>query len=115
MLEKRKEGIVEKDFPRRNRNVGCRGPNPRGRVRLIKETLANIAALVALTLMSGTVKADQATKTAAELAIDECAESLFKDEFGPAEVDYELSLNKEAVLFLSAKWRVGSVGPRAVV
>jgi hypothetical protein len=36
---------------------------------------------------------------------DECAESLFKDQFDAAEVDYELSLNKEAVLFLSAKWR----------
>jgi hypothetical protein len=64
-------------------------------VRLIKETLANIAAIVALTLMSGTVKADQATKTTAQMAIaqfDECAESLFKDEFDPAEVDYELNL-----------------------
>jgi hypothetical protein len=100
--------IVEKGFPRRHRNVRCREPNPRGRVRLIKETLANIAAIAALTLMSGTVKADQATKTTAQLAVaqfDECAKSLFKDEFDPAEVDYELSLNKEAVLFLSAKWR----------
>jgi hypothetical protein len=100
--------IVEKGLPRRNRIVWGRGPNPRGRLRLIKETLANIAALVALTLTSGTVTADQTTKTAAQLAIDqfdECAESLFKDEFDPAEVDYELSLNKEAVLFLSAKWR----------
>src|SRR5712691_6371265 len=89
--KKGKEMIVEKGFPR----------------RLIKETLANIAALVALTLMSGTVTADQTTTTA-QLAIDqfdECAESLFKDDFDPAEVDYELSLNKEAVLFLSAKWR----------
>jgi hypothetical protein len=62
----------------------------------------------ALTLMSGTVTADQTTKTTVQLAIDqfdECAESLFKDDFDPAEVDYELSLNKEAVLFLSAKWR----------
>src|SRR5215471_513227 len=100
--------IVEKGFSRRNRIVGGRGPNPRGRLRLIKETLANIAALVALTPMSGTVTADQTTKTTAQLAIDqfeECAESLFKDEFDPAEVDYELSLNKEVVLFLSAKWR----------
>ena len=109
VLEKKgKEMIVEKGFPRRNRIVGGRGPNPRGRLRLIKETLVNIAALVALTLMSGTVTADQTTKTTAQLAIDqfdECAESLFKDEFDPADVDYELSLNKEAVLFLSAKWR----------
>jgi len=100
--------IVEKGFPRRNRIVGAGGPNPRGRLRLIKETLASIAALVALTLMSGTVTADQTTKTTAQLAIDqfdECAESLFKDEFDPAEVDYELGLNKEAVLFLSAEWR----------
>jgi hypothetical protein len=62
MLEKKgREMIVEKGPSRRNRNVGCRGPNPRGEVRLIKETLANIAAIAALTLMSGTVKADQAT------------------------------------------------------
>jgi hypothetical protein len=109
MLEKNgREMIVEKGFPRRNRNLGCRDPNPRVRVRLVKETLANIAAIIALTLMSGTVKADQATKTTAQLAVaqfDECAESLFKDEFDSAEVDYQLSLNKEAVLFLSAKWR----------
>jgi hypothetical protein len=108
VLEKKgKEMIVEKGFPRRQL-VGSRGPNPRVRLRRIKETLANIAALVALTLMSGTVTADQTTKTTAQLAIDqfdECAGSLFKDEFDPAEVDYELSLNKEAVLLLSAKWR----------
>jgi len=100
--------IVEKGFPRRKRIVRGRGPNPRGRARLVKETLANIATLVALALMSGTVAADQTTKTTAQSAIDqfdECAESLFKGEFGPADVDYELSLNKEAVLFLSAKWR----------
>jgi hypothetical protein len=99
--------IVEKGFPRRKRSVGGRGPNPRGRARLVKETLANIATLVALALMSGTVAADQTTKTTAQSAIDqfdECAESLFKGEFGPAEVDYELSLNNESVLFLSAKW-----------
>jgi hypothetical protein len=57
---------------------------------------------------TGTVTADQTTKTTAQLAIDQfdgCAGSLFKDEFDPAEVDYELSLNKEAVLFLSAQWR----------
>jgi hypothetical protein len=97
--------IVENGFPLCNRIVGGHGPNPRARLQHIKETLANT--LVALTLMSGTVTADQA-KTTAQLAIDqfeECAESLFKDEFDPAEVDYELSLNKEAVLFLSAKWR----------
>src|SRR5262249_40066236 len=87
---------------------GGREPNPRGRFRLIKETLANIAVLVALTLMPGTVTAHQTTETIAQLAIDqfdECAESLFKDEFDPAEVDYELSLNKESVLFLSGNWR----------
>jgi uncharacterized protein with von Willebrand factor type A (vWA) domain len=49
--------IVEKGFPRRNRNVGCREPNPRARVRLSKETLANIGTIAALTLMSGAVKA----------------------------------------------------------
>jgi hypothetical protein len=32
------------------------------------------------------------------------APSHAKDEFEPAEIDYELSLNKESVLFLSAKW-----------
>jgi hypothetical protein len=72
------------------------------------KTLTKIMALVALTLTSGTVTADQTTKTTAQLAIDEfneCADSLFKDEFEPAEIDYELSLNKEAVLFLSAQWR----------
>jgi hypothetical protein len=42
---------VEKGFPRRNRIVGVRAPNPRGRLRLIKEAPANIAALVALILM----------------------------------------------------------------
>jgi hypothetical protein len=110
MLEKGRELIVERGFrlPRRNRHMRCREPDPRGRVRLIKETLANVGALVALTLISGTVEADQATKTTAQLAIDqfdECAEGLFKDEFDAAEVDYDLSLNKEAVLFLSAKWR----------
>ena len=96
--------IVEKGLPDRNRIVGARRLNPR-RLRLTKEILANIAALVALTLMSGTVTAEQTTKTTAQLAIDqfdECAESLFKDDFDPAEVDYDLSLNKEAVLFLSA-------------
>jgi hypothetical protein len=105
--QKGKQMIVEKGFPRRSRIIWGRGPYPRGRLRLLKETLANIAALVGLILMSETVTADQTTKTSAQLAIDqfdECAESLFKDEFGPAEVDYELGLNKEAVLFLSAKW-----------
>jgi hypothetical protein len=99
--------IVENGFPRRDRIVGARGPNPRRRLRLIEEMLANIAALVALTLLSGTVTA-QTMKTPAQLAIDqfeECAGSLFKDEFDAAEIDYELSLNKDAVLFLAAKWR----------
>jgi hypothetical protein len=73
----------------------------------MKNTLTKIAALAALTLTSATVTADQTTKTTAQLAIEqfnECAGSLFKDEFEPAEIDYELSLNKEAVLLLSAKW-----------
>src|SRR6266852_4022055 len=73
----------------------------------MKKTLTKNMALVALTLTSGTVTADQTTKTTAQLAIEqfnECADSLFKDEFEPAEIDYELSLNKEAILFLSAKW-----------
>src|SRR5262245_50795603 len=99
--------IVEKGSPGRNRIVEARGPNPR-RLRLTKEMPANIAALVALNLMSGTVTAEQAAKTTAQLAIDqfdECAEGLFIGEFDPAEVDYDLSLNKEAVLFLSAEWR----------
>jgi hypothetical protein len=99
--------IVDNGFPRRDRIVGGRGPNPRRRLRLIDAMLANLAALVALILMSGTVTA-QTTKTPAQLAIDqfdECAQSLFKDEFDAAEIDYELSLNKDAVLFLAAKWR----------
>src|SRR5262249_39683823 len=49
--KKRREMIVEKAFPRRNRIVGGREPNPGGSLRLTKETLANIAALVALALM----------------------------------------------------------------
>ena len=85
-------------------------------------------ALVALILTSGPVTADQTAKTTAQLAIEqfnECADSLFKDEFESAEIDYELSLNKEAVLFLSAKWgsrdntitiltRIRSIGSSAV-
>src|SRR5215475_9732886 len=73
----------------------------------MKRTLTRMTALVALALTSGTVKADQTTKTAAQSAIEQfndCADSLFKDEFEPAEVDHELSLNKKLVLFLSAKW-----------
>ena len=75
----------------------------------MKKALTKISALVALTLMLGTATTPaQTTKTTAQSAIDqfnECADSLFKDEFEPAEIDYELSLNKEAVLFLSAQWR----------
>ena len=85
-------------------------------------------ALVALTLTSGPVTADQTTKTPAQLAIEqfnECVDSLFKDEFEPAEIDYELSLNRQEVLFLSAKWgsrdhtitiltRIRSIGSSAV-
>src|SRR6266478_7164009 len=94
----------------------------------MKKTLTKNMALVALTLTSGTVTADQSTKTTAQLAIEqfnECADSLFKDEFEPAEIDYVLSLNKRSVLFLSAKWsssdntitiltRIRSVGRSAV-
>ncbi len=73
----------------------------------MKKTLTKITVLVAFALTSGTVTADQATMTTAQLAIGQfngCADSLFKDEFEPAEIDYDLSLNKEVVLFLSAKW-----------
>ncbi len=73
----------------------------------MKKTLTKEMALVALILTSGPVTADQTAKTTAQLAIEqfnECADSLFKDEFEPAEIDYELSLSKESVLFLSAKW-----------
>jgi hypothetical protein len=73
----------------------------------MKKLLTMKMALAVLALSSGTVTADQTTKTAAQLAIEqfnECADSLFKDEFEPAEIDYELSLHKEAILFLSAKW-----------
>jgi hypothetical protein len=94
----------------------------------MKKTLTRITALVAFALTSGTAMANQTTKTAAQLAIEqfnECADSLFKDEFEPAEIDYDLSLNKELVLFLSAKWssrdntitvltRIRSVGRSAV-
>jgi hypothetical protein len=73
----------------------------------MRKTLAKKIALVALTLTAGTVTAAQTTKTTAQLAVEqfnECADSLFKDEFEPAEIDYELSLDKELILFLSAKW-----------
>ena len=94
----------------------------------MKKTLTKRTALVAFALTSGTVTADQATMTTAQLAIGQfngCTDSLFKDEFEPAEIDYDLSLNKEVVLFLSAKWssrdntitiltRIRSVGRSAV-
>ena len=73
----------------------------------MRKTLPHQIALVALALVSGTVTAAQTSKTTAQLAVEqfnECADSLFKEEFEPAEIDYELSLHKEAVLFLSAKW-----------
>ena len=73
----------------------------------MKKTLTKITALAALTLTSGTVTADQIAKTVAQFAIEQfnkCTDNLFKDEFEPAEIDYELSLNKQEVLFLSAKW-----------
>ena len=94
----------------------------------MKRTLAKIAVLVAFALTSGKVKADQITKTNAQLAIEQfndCANSLFKDEFELSEIDYELSLNKKSVLFLSAEWsssdntisimaRIRSIGSSAV-
>src|SRR5215831_11240752 len=73
----------------------------------MKKALTKVTAVVALALTSGTVTAHQITKTIAQLAIDqfnECTDTLFKDEFEPAEIDYELGLDKEEVLFLSAKW-----------
>src|ERR1700691_984064 len=93
----------------------------------MKETLIKITALVAFALPPGTAAADQTTKTTAQLAIEQfidCADSLFKEDFEPAEIDYELSLNKKVVLFLSASWRshdstvailtrIRSVGPSA--
>ena len=94
----------------------------------MRKTLTKTTALIAFALPSGTVLADQTTKTTAQLAIEqfnECAGSLFKDEFEPAEIDYVLSLNRKSVLFLSAKWsssdntitiltRIRSVGRSAV-
>src|SRR5215510_12432198 len=74
----------------------------------MKKTLTQKIVLVAFTLTSGAVTAAQTAKTAAQLAVEqfnECADSLFKDEFEPAEIDYELGLSKEEVLFLSAQWR----------
>lgn len=100
--------MVEKAFPRRNRTVGGHEPNVRGWLRFIKEMRVNVALLVAVTLTLATATADQTTKTTAQSAIDQfdkCAQSLFKDEFDPTEIDYELNLNKDAVLFLSAEWR----------
>jgi hypothetical protein len=93
----------------------------------MKKTLTKITALVVFALTSGAVTADQTTKTNAQLAIEQfidCADRLFKEEFEPAEIDYELSLNKKVVLFLSATWsshdgtvailtRIRSVGPSA--
>ena len=94
----------------------------------MRKTLTKTTALIAFALPSGTVLADQTTKTTAQLAIEqfnECAGSLFKDEFEPAEIDYVLGLNKKSVLFLSATWsssdntitiltRIRSVGRSAV-
>src|SRR5262245_61283956 len=73
----------------------------------MRATLSKVTALVALTLTSGAVTTHRTTNTTAQVAIEqlnECTDNLFKDEFEPAEIDYELSLNKEEVLFLSAKW-----------
>ena len=53
----------------------------------MRKTLTKTTALIAFALPSGTVLADQTTKTTAQLAIEqfnECAGSLFKDEFEPA-------------------------------
>src|SRR6516162_3091997 len=74
----------------------------------MKKTLAEITALIAFALPSGKVLADETTKTTGQLTIEQfndCAGGLFKDEFEPAEIDYVLSLDKKAVLFLSAQWR----------
>ena len=73
----------------------------------MRKTLTKTTALIAFALPSGTVLADQTTKTTAQLAIEqfnECVGNLFKDDFEPAEIDYVLSLNKKSVLFLSATW-----------
>jgi hypothetical protein len=72
-----------------------------------EKKLTKLATLILFALASGTVLADQAIKTTAQLAIEqfnECVSSLFKDDFEPAEIDYELSLTRKSVLFLSAKW-----------
>jgi hypothetical protein len=74
----------------------------------MKITRTKNIALVALTLTWGTVTAAQTAKTTGQLAIDqfnECAAPLFEAEFEHAEIDYELSLSKNLVLFLSAQWR----------
>jgi hypothetical protein len=73
----------------------------------MKKVLTKITVLMALALSSGAAKADQTTKTAAQLAIEQfndCADGLFKDGFDPAEIDVDLSLDKDMVLLLSAKW-----------
>ena len=88
--------------------VNSRGADRRAKLWLMKKMLPKTLALVALTLTWGTVTAAQSERTTAQLAIEqfnECSDSLFKDEFEPAEVDYELSLSKKLVLFLSAQWR----------
>src|SRR5882724_374846 len=75
--------------------------------KMLTKEIALVALTLTSTLTSGTVTADQTSKTTAQLAVEqfiECADSLFKDEFEPAEIDYELGANKEAVLDLSAKW-----------
>jgi hypothetical protein len=94
----------------------------------MKKALIRITAAIAFALPSGTALANQTTKTAAQLAIEqfyECGGGLFKNEFEPAEIDYELSLDKKLILFLSAKWsssdnivtilvRIRSIGRSAV-
>ena len=75
--------IAENSLALRNRPVIRHWPwaDPRGRLWLMKKTLTNNIALVALTLSSGMVTADQTAKTAAQLAVEqfnECADSLFK-------------------------------------
>ncbi len=87
--------------------------DPRDGFCLMKKTLSKIIALIAFALPSGMALADEATKTdqtpktAAQLAVEQfndCANSLFKDEFEPPEIDYEFNLNKKLILFLSAQW-----------
>jgi hypothetical protein len=64
----------------------------------MRKTFTKITALAGFALTPGTATADQTTVTTAQLAVEqfiECANSLFKEGFDPAEIDYELRLNKK--------------------